>query len=204
MEAIDLVYPTKLAVSEKRLPAFERIQVALVFDGQAHLVPRLLSLGLDSELEPSPAQPVYGGELFNLAMAQLIGGYGGHSLLVAAGSLPELEPMNALLDGLAAQAITLVQAKRGAPDGREQLLDQLRSELFLRVPTAGPLDLLRTEEAINRFWRELFNHREAISRLHSDLQSDLQQMLQRGQLPQWTWRVSIVNGRLRARQVATR
>jgi hypothetical protein len=143
-------------------------------------------------------------ELFNAGMAQLIGGYGAHHLLIAAELQAHLEPMDTLLDGIALQALDMVQDKHSANnEGKEHLLNQLRSELFLKVPTAGPLDLLRTEEIINRFWREYFNQREGLVRLRADLQSDLQQMLQRGQVQQWVWRISIVNGRLRAKQGAT-
>ncbi|BAC91256.1 gll3315 [Gloeobacter violaceus PCC 7421] len=203
VEAIDLIYPVKLPVAEKRLPAFERLQAALVIGGQARVVPRLVVTGLGPGGELLEAQPIFGHELFNLGLTQMIGGYGGHCLLVAVGVQASLEPMGLLLDSLAVQAFHLVQSRR-AGDGREQLLEQLRSELFLKVPNAGPLDLLRTEEVIGRCWRELLNHREAFGRLRSDLQHDLQRALQSGPTPQWTWRITLLNGRLRARQVATR
>lgn len=204
MEAIDLIYPSKLSVAEKRMPVFDRLQVAFVQGGQVWPVPRLVSPGLGEDFEPLPPQPLHGGELFVAAMSQLIGGWGGHALLVAAGLRERLEPMDALLDALAVQAFQMVQSRRQVGDGREHLLAQLRSELFLKVPTAGPLDLLRTEEAINRFWRELYNQRDSLVRLRTDLQNDLQQVIARSPSAQWSWRISLVNGRLRARQVATR
>jgi hypothetical protein len=204
VEAIELIYPTKLPVAEKRIPAFERLQLAIVQKGESILVPRQVSLGLGEDLEPLPLQPIFGLELYNAGMAQLIGGYGAHHLLIAAELQAQLEPMDALLDGIALQALEMVQEKHSANnEGKEHLLNQLRSELFLKVPTAGPLDLLRTEEIINRFWREYFNQREGLVRLRVDLQNDLQQMLQRGQVQHWSWRISIVNGRLRAKQGAT-
>jgi hypothetical protein len=204
VEAIELIYPTKLPVAEKRIPAFERLQLAIVQKGESILVPRQVSLGLGEDLEPLPPQPIFGLELYSAGMAQLIGGYGAHHLLIAAELQAQLEPMDALLDGIALQALEMVQEKHSANnEGKEHLLNQLRSELFLKVPTAGPLDLLRTEEIINRFWREYFNQREGLMRLRADLQNDLQQMLQRGQVQHWSWRISIVNGRLRAKQGAT-
>ncbi|AGY57930.1 hypothetical protein GKIL_1684 [Gloeobacter kilaueensis JS1] len=203
VEAVELIYPTKLSVAEKRLPAFERLQLALVEGGQTYLVPRQVVTLADSELETPEAQPLFGHALFTLGLAQFISGYGGHCLLVATGLKESLEPMDVLLDDLAVQAFNLVQTKR-AGDGRERLLEQLRSELFLKVASAGPLDLLRTEEVVNRCWRELFNHKDALGRLKSDLQNDLQQSLQRGQMQQWSWRITLLNGRLRARQVAAR
>lgn len=203
VEAIDFIYPTKLTVIEKRMPAFERVQAALMDAGHFWPVPRQLVTALEPSGEPAPARPVYGAELFDCGLAQLISGYGGHGLLVGAGLAKQLEPMDALLDELAVRAVQMLssQVKQASSEGREQLLEQLRAELFLKVSTAGPLDLLRTEEAINRCWRELFVHREAILRLRGDLVAGLNQTLRSTQVLQWHWRVSLVNGRLRARQI---